>query len=179
MLTPQNTLLLVADVQGNLARVMHGSDQLLKCIATMIQGAQVLGLPILVTEQNPKGLGPTLPEISVHLEGISVISKFSFSSCANDDFMKSLKLIDPQNILIAGIESHICVYQTSRDLVKLEYDVQIITDAVSSRTLENKNIGIKKSKHAGAAITSVETALFELLGDAKRKEFKDILNIVK
>ena len=82
-------------------------------------------------------------------------------------------------LLVAGIESHICVYQTVKDLVKLKYAVQLITDAVSSRTLENKNIGIKKSRHAGAGITSVETALFELLGDAKRKEFKEILNIVK
>ena len=136
-------------------------------------------MPILVTEQNPKGLGPTIPEIAVHLDGISAISKFSFSSCANDDFMKSLRSIDPQNILVAGIESHICVYQTVKDLVKLKYAVQIITDAVSSRTLENKNIGIKKSRQAGAGITSVEMALFELLGDAKRKEFKEILKIVK
>ncbi len=90
-------------------------------------------------------------------------------------------MLTPENtlLLVAGIESHICVYQTTRDLLKLEYDVQIITDAVSSRTLENKNIGIKKSSHAGAGVTSVEAALFELLGDAKRKEFKELLNIVK
>ena len=179
MLTSENTLLLVVDVQGNLARVMHGFDQLFVSIAKMIQGAKILGVPILVTEQNPKGLGPTIPEIAVHLDGISAISKFSFSSCANDDFMKSLKSIDPRNILVTGIESHICVYQTVKDLVKLKYAVQIITDAVSSRTLENKNIGIKKSRQAGAGITSVEMALFELLGDAKRKEFKEILKIVK
>ena len=93
--------------------------------------------------------------------------------------MKSLKSFNPQNVLIAGIEAHICVYQTARDLVNLKYNVQIITDAISSRTLENKRIGIEKSKHAGAGITSVETVLFELLKDAQKEEFKEILNIVK
>jgi nicotinamidase-related amidase len=179
MLTSKNTLLLIVDMQGNLARIMHEADQLFKNINAAIQGARILGVPILATEQNPAGLGPTISEISRHLTGVSIISKFSFSSCANDDFMRSIKSIDPRNILIAGIESHICVYQTTRDLLKLDYNVHVITDGVSSRTPENKKIGIKKSRQAGAEITSVETALFEMLGDAKRKEFKEILKIVK
>jgi len=179
MLTAENTLLLIVDVQGNLARAVYESDRLFKNIAIMIQGAQILGLPILLTEQNPKGLGPTITEIADYLKDVSPISKFSFSCCANERFMKSLKSFNPQHILIAGIEAHICVYQTARDLVNLEYEVQIISDAVSSRTLDNKHIGVEKSKLAGAGITSVETVLFELLKDAQRKEFKEILNIVK
>ena len=179
MLTAENTLLLVVDVQGNLAHVMNDRETLFKSIINMIQGARVLGIEMLVTEQNPLGLGPTIPEISEHLKNIEPISKFSFSCCDNDQFMQALNSVKPENIVIAGIESHICVYQTARDLAKLEYNIQILSDAVSSRTAENKLIGLERSKAAGAGITSVETVLFELLKDAQRKEFKEILNIVK
>ena len=179
MLTAENTLLLVVDVQGNLARVMSDKETLFKSIIKMIKGARVLGIKMIVTEQNPRGLGPTIPDISEHLKNIEPISKFSFSCCDNDQFMQTLKSMNPENIIIAGIESHICVYQTTRDLVNLKYNVQVLSDAVSSRTAENKQIGLEKAKAAGAGITSVETALFELLKDAQRKEFKKILNIVK
>lgn len=179
MLTAENTLLLVVDVQGNLAHVMNDREMLFKSIINMIQGARVLGIEMLVTEQNPLGLGPTISEISEHLKNIEPISKISFSCCDNDQFMQALNSVKPENIIIAGIESHICVYQTARDLVKLEYKVQILSDAVSSRTAENKVIGLERSKAAGAGITSVETVLFELLKDAQGKEFKEILNIVK
>ena len=93
--------------------------------------------------------------------------------------MQELNSAKPQNIIMAGIESHICVYQTARDLVKLNYNVEILSDAVSSRTAENWQIGLERSKAAGADITSVESALFEIVRDAQSKEFKDILNIVK
>jgi isochorismate hydrolase len=179
MLTSENTLLLIVDVQGNLAHVMNAKEQLFRSITTMIKGAQVLGIKMLLTEQNPKGLGPTIPEISEYLKNIEPISKFGFSCCDNAQFMQALNSVNPENIVIAGIESHICVYQTARDLVNLNYKVQILSDAVSSRTAENKQIGLERSKAAGAGITSVETVLFEVVKDAERKEFKDILNIVK
>ena len=179
MLTSENTLLLVVDVQGNLAQVMNNKDGLFQSIINMIQGARVLGLKLMVTEQNPHGLGPTIPEISEHLTGIEPISKFSFSCCDNEQFMQELNAVKPQNIIMAGIESHICVFQTARDLVKLNYNVEILSDAVSSRTAENRQIGLARSKAAGAGITSVESALFEIVRDAQSKEFKNILNIVK
>jgi len=179
MLTSENTLLLVVDVQGNLAQVMNNRQGLFQSIINMIRGARVLGLNIMVTEQNPRGLGPTIPEISEHLAGIEPIGKFSFSCCDSEQFMQELNSVEPQNIIMAGIESHICVYQTARDLVKLNYNVEIISDAVSSRTAENRQIGLERSKAAGAGITSVETALFEIVRDAQSKKFKDVLNIVK
>jgi isochorismate hydrolase len=179
MLTSENTLLLVVDVQGNLARVMNNKDRLFQSIINMIQGARVLGLKLMVTEQNPNGLGPTIPEISEYLTAIEPIGKFSFSCCDNEQFLQELNAAKPRNIIMAGIESHICVYQTARDLVKLNYNVEILSDAVSSRTAENRQIGLERSKAAGAGITSVESALFEIVRDAQSKEFKDILNIVK
>ena len=179
MLTSENTLLLVVDVQGKLAHVMNEKEKLFQSISNMINGARALGIKMLVTEQNPRGLGPTLPEIREHLTHIEPISKFSFSCCDNEQFMLELNSAKPQNIIIAGRESHICVYQTARDLVNLKYNVQILSDAVSSRTAENKQIGLERSKAVGAGITSVETVLFEIVKDAQRKEFKEILNIVK
>lgn len=179
MLTSENTLLLVVDVQGRLAHAMNEKEVLFKSIINMIKSARVLGMKTLLTEQNPRGLGPTLPELREHLNDIEPISKFSFSCCDNEQFMQELNSAKPENIIIAGIESHICVYQTARDLLKLKYNVEILSDAVSSRTAENKQIGLDRSKTAGAGITSTETVLFEIVKDAQRKEFKDILNIVK
>ena len=179
MLTSGNTLLLVVDVQGRLAHVMNEKEALFKSIINMINGARVLGIKTLLTEQNPQGLGPTIPELREHLNDIEPIAKFSFSCCDNEQFMQELNSANPENIVIAGIESHICVYQTARDLVKLNYNVEILSDAVSSRTVENKRVGLEKSKASGAGITSVETVLFEIVKDAQSKEFKDILNIVK
>ena len=179
MLKPENSLLLIVDVQEKLAQAMYAKDALFKSIANTIKGVQILGINILLTEQNPNGLGLTIPEISKLLTAIKPISKFSFSCCDNTEFMDELNALKPENVFIAGIEAHICVYLTARDLIKLGYDVQIISDAVSSRTVENKQIGLQKSKDAGAGITSVETVLFELLKDAQKEEFKEILNIVK
>jgi nicotinamidase-related amidase len=179
MMTSENTLLLVVDVQGKLAHAMNEKEFLFKSIINMINGARVLGIKTLLTEQNPRGLGPTIPELREHLTAIEPISKTSFSCCDSEQFMRELNSAQPENIVIAGIESHICVYQTARDLIKLKYQVEILSDAVSSRTAENKQIGLERSKAAGAGITSVETVLFEIVKDARRKEFKDILNIVK
>ena len=129
MLTSENTLLLVVDVQGRLAHVMNAKEVLFKSIVNMINGARILGIKTLLTEQNPRGLGPTIPELREHLHDIEPISKFSFSCCDNEQFMLELNSAQPENIVIAGIESHICVYQTARDLVKLKYSVEILSDA--------------------------------------------------
>ena len=179
MPTTDNSVLLIVDVQGKLAHSMHNKENLFESIRKVIKGAQILKVPILLTEQNPKGLGSTIPEVAGLLTDLNAISKFSFSCCDNDRFMKDLEALAPKNVFIAGIETHICVYQTTRDLVNAKYEVEIIADAVSSRTLENKHIGLEKCKHTGAKITSVETVLFELLKSAEKSEFKEILNLVK
>jgi nicotinamidase-related amidase len=179
MLSTNNTILLVVDIQGKLAHSMHNKAELFENTVKAIKGAQVLKIPILLTEQNPQGLGPTIPEVAGILADLKPIGKFSFSCYDDERFMQELRALNPRNILIAGIEAHICVYQTARDLVKATYHVEIIADAVSSRKNENKEIGLEKCKDAGAALTSVETVLFELLKDARKDKFKAILNIVK
>lgn len=179
MLATDNTVLLIVDVQGKLAHLMHEKEILFNNIRNTIKGARVLGIPILVTEQYPEGLGPTIPEVAGMLENPNTISKTSFSCCGDDRFMQILNDLHPENVLVAGIETHVCVYQTVRDLLKANYAVQIIADAVSSRTKFNKKIGLKKIIKAGAEITSVETVLFEMLREAGGEKFKKILEIVK
>lgn len=179
MLKKENVTLLLIDVQGNLANQMHAKELLFRNIQKLIKGIQVLGIPVIWIEQNPQGLGPTIPEIADLLSNIQPISKMSFSSCQNDRFVRALKALSRKQVLIAGIETHICVYQTAVDLVDLGYEVQVAADAVSSRNVVNKEIGLQKMKDFGVSLTSVETALFELLRVAAGEQFKEILKIVK
>ena len=179
MLKIENTALLIVDIQGNLAHLMHGKELLFKNVQKLIKGIQILGIPILWVEQNPQGLGSTIPEIANILKNIQPISKMSFSSCRNDRFLQALNALDRKQVLIAGIETHICVYQTSAELVDIGYDVQVVTDAVSSRNMTNKEIGLQRMRDSGVSLTSVETALFELLKVAEGEQFREILKIVK
>ncbi len=179
MLTLHNVILLIVDIQGNLARSMHEKEALFNNLQKLIKGAQILEVPILWTEQNPEGLGATMPEVAHLLSQIQPIPKRSFSCCGEERFMQELKELNRKQILLAGIETHICIYQTAIDLLDLGYEVQIVADAVSSRTAENKKIGLEKMKDKGASITSTETALFELLKVADGAKFKEILKIVR
>lgn len=180
MLLKENTGLVVVDVQGKLAHMMHEKDQLFQNLQILIQGAKALELPIIWIEQYPKGLGPTVPEIANLLTDISEpVTKKTFSACLTENFMAKLKDINRKQLLICGIEAHICVYQTTRSLLTEGYEVNVVVDAVSSRTAENRNIGIQKMLSKGAEITSVEMALYELLQVAEGEQFRQILQLVK
>ncbi len=179
MLTLEKTVLVIVDVQGKLAHLMYEKKRLFENLQKVIKGIQVLEVPLLWVEQNPEGLGPTIPEVASLLSDIQPISKLSFSCCRNDRFMQALKASNRSQVLIAGIETHICIYQTAVDLMDLEYDVQVVTDAVSSRTAEDREIGLQKMRDANISLTSTETALFELLKVAGGTRFKEILKIVK
>ena len=179
MLILENTVLIVVDVQDKLARVMHKKEMLFDSLQKLIKGAQILGIPIILTEQNPEGLGPTIPEVVRLLPDIQPIPKLSFSCCGDERFLQELEALNRKQVLIAGIEAHVCVYQTAMDLLRLGHEVQVVADAVSSRTAENKEIGLERVKSEGASLTSTETALFELLKVAEGEKFKKILKIVK
>ena len=179
MLKTENVALLIVDIQGNLAHAMHGKELLFKNVQKLIKGIKALGIPVLWAEQNPQGLGPTIPEIADLLSDLQPISKMSFSCCGNDRFVQALKALNRHQVLIAGIETHVCVYQTAADLVGLRYEVQVVTDAVSSRSMENKEIGLQKVREIGVGLTSVETALFEILRVAEGERLKEILKILK
>jgi len=179
MLTPDNTTLIVIDVQEKLSLVMHEKERFLENLKKLIQGAQILGIPIILTEQNPKGLGPTIPEVAQLLPDHQPIAKFSFSCCGDGRFNQQLEGLGRRKVLLAGIETHVCIYQTSMDLISSGYEVQVVADAVASRTAENKQIGLEKVRSEGASLTSTETALFELLKVAEGAKFKEIVKLVK
>lgn len=179
MLTTDNSALVLVDVQGKLAQAMHDKEGFFDTIIRLVKGARILELPILWNEQNPAGLGPTITEIAELLPNQKPLSKLSFSCYGNENFVKELKKLNRPNLLVAGIEAHVCVYQTAADLIAQNYAVQVVADAVASRTAENKQIGLEKCKQAGAGLTSTETVLFELLRIAKGDKFKEIINVVK
>jgi nicotinamidase-related amidase len=179
MLTTDTTALLLIDIQGKLAQLMHAKALLFENLQRLVKGINVLGLPILWVEQNPAGLGPTIPEVADLLPDVQPISKMTFSSCAEPVFREALATAGRKQILVAGIEAHICVYQSVVDLLESGYAVHVVADAVSSRSPVNKAIGIEKMKAAGASLTSVETALFELLRVASGDAFRSISKLVK
>ena len=141
MLRPDDAVLIVIDVQDKLARVMYQRDQMLDNLQRLIRGIQVLGVPIIVTEQYPQGLGGTVPEISQLLANVDPLPKLSFSCCGDESFVRRLRTLGRRQTLVAGIESHVCVYQSVSDLIGAGYEVQVVTDAVSSRTPENRITG--------------------------------------
>jgi nicotinamidase-related amidase len=173
------SILVVVDVQEAFRPVVVDFEHVATNVATLVQGARVLGIPVLVSEQYPKGLGRTVPEVSRHLDGIEPIEKLCFSAAEDAEFAKRLSTSGRQQILLSGIESHVCVNQTADDLLRAGREVHVAQDAVSSRTEENRALGLHKMERAGAVITSVETALFELLRAAGTPEFKEIQKLVK
>jgi nicotinamidase-related amidase len=179
MLTKDTTLLLVIDIQGNLAKGMYERDALYENLQKIIKGIKVLEIPIIVTEQIPEKLGPTISGIASLFDDFRPIPKSSFSCCGDEKIMKAIEGMNRQQILITGIESHVCLYQTTKDLLHMGYDVHIVADCISSRTPENRAIGIERMKEAGAKLTSTEMALFELLKVAEGDKFREIVRIVK
>ena len=175
----ENTVLLLIDFQERLFPVMHEKEKLLRNVIKLVQGAKVLEIPILLTEQYPKGLGPTIPEIKTLISDIKPIEKVCFNCCDEESFSKALEALKRKQVLIAGIEAHICVYQTAMALARAGYEVQVVGDCVSSRESENKLAALFKMSAAGIGITTMEMALFELLKVAKGDKFKQISSIVK
>jgi len=179
MLDLENIALIVVDFQGNLAHSMYEKHPLFENTQKLIQGIRVFEAPIIVTEQIPEKLGPTIPEIAHYLSDIQYISKASFNCCTNEHFMRELETLNRKQVLLSGIEAHICVYQTTMGLLNMGYEVHVVADATSSRTVRNRNIGLEKMKDGGANLTSTEIVLFELLVTAEHEKFREIIKIVK
>jgi len=179
VLNADNTFLVLVDFQERLFPVMHDREELLRNVLKLVQGAKVLEIPIVLTEQYPKGLGPTLPEIQELLPEIKPIEKVCFNCCDEGAFGRALDSLKRKQVLIAGIEAHICVYQTAMALFRSGYEVQVVVDCVSSREPENKRVSLFKMGAAGVSPTTVEMALFELLKVARGDKFKQISDIVK
>lgn len=179
MLKREKTGLIVVDIQGKLARLVHDSHTLISNCEKLIKGAKALDLPVVLLEQNPDKLGATTDELKTLLATNSPITKFTFDGCAEPSFIEQINTIDVDTWLICGIEAHICVYQTALHLHLLGLKVQLVTDCISARTLVNKELAIKKLINRGLDISGLEMCLYELVKDCRASEFKEILNLVK
>jgi nicotinamidase-related amidase len=172
--------LLVVDVQEAFRGVMPNLEHIASRIAIAVRGFQVLGRPVFVTEQYPKGLGRTVEEIREVLPAeATLIEKTAFSSCGAVGFAESLRASRVSQVAVSGIEAHICVNQTVHDLLELGFEVHLLTDCVASRFDLDKQAGISKMLASGAVPSSVEMALFEMMRDAKHERFKEIQKLVK
>jgi nicotinamidase-related amidase len=171
----ERTALVVVDIQEAFRKAVPGFDQVAESAARLVQGAEAMGIPIVVTEQYPKGLGHTVPEVADHLpDGWQPIEKVRFSAAEAEGF----DLDGRDQVLVCGIETHVCVNQTVLDLLESDVEVEVVADAVGSRTAENRELGLHKAEQAGAVLTSVETALFELLRGSDAAEFKQVQALV-
>ena len=179
MLRLEDTFLLLIDIQVKLWNVMHEKESLLENTQKLIKGLRLMGAPVLVTEQNPHGLGPTHPDLIQLLPEAKPLPKFCFSCSQDPAFRDSAAGLKKKQVLVCGIEAHICVYQTSLDLLAAGYEVQVIADAVSSRTPRNRDIALARLQSEGVRISSVEMALFELLKTAESPAFKELSRIIK
>lgn len=180
LLARDDTVLVVIDVQEGYRPVLFEYERVAGAVARMVQGAVTLGIPLLVTEQYPKGVGHTVAEVAGHFPaGTQAIQKVSMSCCGADAFMAELTKLGRRQVLIAGIEAHACVNQTAHDLLEAGFQVHVAHDATSSRRREEYEIGWAKMVQSGVVPATVESALLELLRTAEVPEFKAIQRLIK
>ena len=179
LLTREGTVLVVIDVQEKLFVKVEEKEQVAENICKLIRFAEILGIPIVITEQYPKGLGPTIPEIRELTSTIKPIEKVEFSCLASSAFRERLAGIHAKNLVLTGIEAHICVAQTAIEAVMNGYRAYVVYDAISSRRREDKTVAVERMKQQGAIIITTEMLMYEILRKAGTPEFKKILELVK
>lgn len=178
-LNAKDTVFVVVDIQERLAAVMGEREKVVSNTLHLIEIAKLLHIPMLLTEQYPKGLGRTVSEIKDALPLYEPIEKMAFGCCGEPAFLKSLAALGKKKVILAGMETHVCVLQTCLGLLNERYAAHVVSDAVCSRTRENYGTGIAFMRDAGAVITGTETVLFQLLEKAGTEEFKTISKKIK
>ena len=177
-LLKEESLLLIIDIQERLVPAMKYGKQVIKNTNILISATEEMNIPIIVTEQYPKGLGQTVPEINNHLGDSLKFEKTLFTACT-DEVIEALENAGKKKIIITGMETHVCVFQTTRDLISRGYEVFVVSDGVASRYKENYKNGLDLIKDMGAVITNTETILFDLLKKAGTPEFKVLSKLIK
>ena len=173
-----NAVAVCVDIQEKLFALMHNNMSLEQKSITLISGLKELSVPLLVTEQYPKGLGGTIDPLAVLINADRII-KSAFSCCDDGSFEQELESLGKKQVIIFGIEAHVCVLQTAIDLIASGYDVFVVVDCVSSRSENDKKIALKRIAQEGAFLTSTESVLFELCRTSKNESFKAISALVK
>ena len=175
----EDTAAIIIDIQERLYPVISDGEKLLQNCLKLIDGLQLLSLPVIITQQYTKGLGPTVPSVIQKFSEFSFIEKISFSCYDEPSVREKLLSLKTHNILLCGIEAHVCVLQTCLDLLENGFMPVVIEDCVSSRNLNDKKIAIERMRQEGARITTFESLLFELTRRAGSEVFKRISGIVK
>lgn len=180
ILDRDKTALVVVDLQEVFRSVISDFAMIASRSSVALRGFRILNLPVIVTEQYPKGLGRTAEELLFSLPpDFEVVEKTTFSSCGARGFIEQLRSANISQVVLCGLETHICVNQTAHDLLSEGFEVHILTDAVGSRYTQDREAGLKKMFQSGAIPSSVEMALFELLRDSKHEQFKEVQNLIK
>ena len=181
LLDASNSLILLIDIQEKLLPKIHSHKELLDFSLKIIDVAKVLNIPMIVSEQYPKGLGSTVKSIKSKLKesNFKIFEKTTFSCLGNSEIRNYLKQQKRKQIIVCGIEAHICVLQSVNDLLKINNNVFIVDEAVGSRYKESKRIGINRIKQIGASLINFEMYLFELIRDSKHHKFKELSSFVK
>ena len=178
VLIRDEAVLLIVDIQERLVPAMKYGEKVIRNTNIIISCAKKLGIPIIVTEQYPQGLGKTVSDVSNNIEGALTYAKLTFSGCTSE-VISALNEIGRKKIIITGMETHICVFQTVRDLLVHGYQVFVVGDAVCSRTKENYQNGLSLMLSTGALVTNTETVIFDLLKEAGTPLFKELSKLIK
>jgi nicotinamidase-related amidase len=180
ILEKDKAALLVVDMQEAFRSAISVFPEIASLIAAMVRGCQILGVPVVVTEQYPKGLGRTADEIMFSLpDDFEFYEKTEFSACGAGGLTEKFAALGARQIILCGIETHICVSQTAHDLLERGFQVHLLTDCVGSRFEQNRDAAIAKMTQSGAVPSCVEMALFEMMRDSKHENFKEIQNLIK
>ncbi|MCX7799669.1 MAG: isochorismatase family protein [Fimbriimonadales bacterium] len=174
-----DSVLVVVDMQTNMMPAIDHAERVLARAEYLIRCAKLLGVPVLATEQIPAKLGPSAPVIADQLDGTEIIPKSAFSCARSIGFMDALRSTWRTQVVLAGVEAHICVLQTALDLLGQKFDVTVAIDAVGSRDAERKSAGLERAGAAGCALAHTESIVYEWLGDATHERFRDVLQATK
>jgi len=178
-LDKSDTILLIIDIQERIALVMKEKDKIVKNTQHLIELAKMINIPLVVTEQYPKGLGRTVSELQSSIPGYKPIEKTTFDCCGEPSFLSEIKKFGKKKIIVTGMETHVCVLQTTTSLLQAGFVTHVVQDAICSRTRENWQTGLAFMHDAGAVVTCTETVLFQLLRVAGTEEFKKISQRIK
>jgi len=178
-ITKDNTSAVIIDIQERLFPHMYNREELKRNAGILIKGLNLLKVPLLITEQYSKGLGKTIPAISENHEGFEPIEKISFSCCGESRFLKELNMLNKKFVILAGIETHVCVLQTVLDLIESGFQPVLVEDCVSSRKENDKKVAVERIRREGAIITTYESILLELCRIAGTETFKQISGLIK
>ena len=175
----KDSLLLIIDIQQAMLKVINVCEENVRRTKQLIDSANILGVPVLVTEHYKKGLGETIPEVKKELGDVNYFQKEYFSACLETDFIDAVRNFGRRQIVVAGMETHVCVLQTVLDLIAHGYQVHIVKNAVASRYREDWEAAIEIFRDAGAVITTAEIVIFQWICRSNTEDFRKVLPIVK